>query len=132
MNHPSMDQLSAELIFKIVTKDLVQNEQDELEFTTAKIQFFLAEMRIITMDLCKPHMLTSQKYVNMTIPGKHTLVFCDSNGGVCVTRDEPTNTFKFDVFRYGCGGDGGITINIPIHVCEPLFKALSEWRLKYE
>lgn len=131
MAHVS-DQLTAKLIMELDDVENIHNKQDELEATTAQIQFFLAEMLIITMDLHEPHMMSSKRYALMNTPGEHHLAFCESNGAVYITRQDQKGDFKFEVSRYGCGGGGGITISMPIHVCEPVFTLLAEWRRQYE
>jgi hypothetical protein len=131
MSHVS-DQLLAKIILEIDDIKSVHDKQDELELTSATIQFFLAEMIIITMYIIEPCIMSSERYARMNTPGEHSLPFCDSNGAVYITRQETEGNFKFEVSRFGCGGGGVITIHMPIHVCEPVFTALAEWRRKYE
>lgn len=118
--------------FHTEVDDSAVTKQDELELTTAHIRFFLKETKIVSVDIDEPHMMSAAQYAEMNQPGDRTLTFCDSNGSVYIRRREEHSDFQFEVSRMGCGGGGSITINIPIHICMPIFEQFANWRRQFE
>jgi len=52
----------------------------------------------------------------------YCLNFCKSNGGVFIITNGDTTEFK--VLKYGCGGDGEISVNVKNHICLNEFKKI--------
>ena len=114
-------------------RDDPQNDEGELYGTTVTFKFFVNETQFGDMFLSEPHMFTSHDYLEMINAAllSKPLDFCNSNGGVSITRT-PTSTLSFEVSKFGAGGDGGITIKVPLERCRQAILDVAAWRAKFE
>ena len=118
-----MEGLSVTVVFD---RDDPGFDDGELFGTTAKLCFFLNDTLFADMLLTEPHMFSSQNYLSF-----NCLTFCDSNGGVSITR-KSVDTLLFEVSKFGAGGSGEISIKAPIEACRQAFQDLAKWRKTFE
>jgi hypothetical protein len=118
-------------------RDDPQHDEGELYGTTVMFKFFVNETQFGDMFLSEPHMFTSHDYleiINENVVAallSKPLDFCNSNGGVSIIQTAPS-TLAFKVSKFGAGGDGGITIKVPLERCRQALLDVAAWRAKFE
>lgn len=73
----------------------------------------------MNFDLSEPEMFTSTDYADFVEGRRDQLIFCDSHGGVSISREQ--DTFVFTVGKFGAGGDGELRVSVPQRVCRQAF-----------
>jgi Family of unknown function (DUF5766) len=120
------------VIANINCDDYDDYDDCELDATTITFKFYVNDVHFADMLLSEPHMFTSYDYCEIigAENSNKCLDFCTSNGNVSIIR---THTdIIFDIGKFGAGGDGSISIIVPIESCRQAFLNVVKWREMFE
>lgn len=74
------------------------------------------------LHLSEPNLFTTTDYADFIEGRRDTLVFCDSNGGVSIGREE--DRVVFTVGKFGAGGGGELEVSAAQSACREAFADL--------
>ncbi len=112
--------METKIKIKKYTEEEDEDEEDysiDIEFTFSIVEYnFKTIIAICEANLCPRH-----DWISLYNGEKRILEFCNSNGNVFIKsykNKEHISMLKFEVAKYGAGGDGCITINVPLENCK--------------